>query len=266
VQPGQPSTPPQESDLPTNPGTTGPKLTTRSATLDKNGRFNISVRCTDGGSFVVTALRLGVRPIATGAYKCVGGKARPILRLNRKQAGKVGNGMQVTVAFQGGSTGTFVLRRARGIATKSDAGYWGDGYGLCGPGGSHYLHSVMPNLASGTRGSYTYYIKPWVQYWSKSTGWRWQGFSGENNSPFMKRTATPTGTAEYYSSEPGIGGSVSRLDRWSWDQGFKFGLDVYAIAAVEVWTPVNGKWSYSFNYLRSTGMVAADASAYCFFD
>ena len=74
--------------------------------------------------------------------------------------------------------------------------YWTSNFGLsCAAEGSNVAQLVAPNFSASL--PTTIDVRPWLAWYTPSTGWQWLGSRGPGKSSWYRWTATPSGVAEW---------------------------------------------------------------------
>jgi hypothetical protein len=146
---------------------------------------------------------------------------------------------------------TYRLSLAVGASTPITS-VWTSFNGLrCGTGDQAQL--LAPNFSSEPTAT-TIDVRPWLAWYTSTTGWQWLGTAGPSASAWYRWTATPTGVAEWQQS-----GTVTP---WSWAPvSITPGHDTYLVAVFEAIYWYSNP-TYVWQNARS-GPNAQTISTYC---
>lgn len=225
--------------LPTS--TAGPGLLTGFLTL--SGRsVNVKLACAASGS----ATLLGAKT----SYHCKRGRSTARFALTKAQA--------ATIPRLGGITAglTAVEKRQTERLTVSISrilpapAYWTSNFGLsCTAQGGNVAQLIAPNFSASL--PTTIDVRPWLAWYTPSTGWQWLGSRGPGKSSWYRWTATPSGVFEWQHN-----GTIAP---WTWSPITVIpGHRTYVVAAFEAvyWygNPVD-VWKYAHS---QPGSLTAD--------
>jgi hypothetical protein len=191
--PGAPTTTTGGAPAIAIPGTsTAPGLRSGVAQVS-NDTVTLSLACSRGGG--ASLLDTGVK--VTTTYKCRHGSAAPRFSLTHAQARKVlaGGGSLATLKLAGSGARPLSVQLSRGTFTPT---YWTSTFGLsCTAGGPDSALLSAPNFSVSP--ATTIDVRPWLAWYTPTTGWQWQGLLGAGKSSWIRWTGTPSGVFEWQS-------------------------------------------------------------------
>lgn len=217
--------------LPTT--TTGPGVLTGYVTLSGSS-VSVKLACAASGS----ATLLG----AKSTYRCKHGRSTATFILTKAQAGKIprlgGITAKLTVVEKG-TTEQLTVSVSKILPAPS---YWTSNFGLsCTALGSNVAQLIAPNFSASL--PTTIDVRPWLAWYTPSTGWQWLGSRGPGKSSWYRWTATPSGVFEWQQS--------GTITPWTWAPiSVAPGHGTYVVAAFEAvyWY---GNPAYVWNYAHS---------------
>lgn len=182
--------------LPTT--TAGPGVLTGFVTL--MGRsVNVKLACAASGS----ATLLGAKT----RYHCKRGRSTATFVLTKAQAAKIPRLGGITAKL------TVVEKRKTENLTVSVSKilpappYWTSNFGLfCTAQGSNVAQLIAPNFSASL--ATTIDVRPWLAWYTSSTGWQWLGSRGPDTSSWYRWTATPSGVFEWQQGQT--------ITPWTW--------------------------------------------------
>jgi hypothetical protein len=184
--------------------------------------LSLIVACHASGTATLSAAAIQSRPLARGRYKCVKGRGAIALKLPASAAGRVG--------ALGSTIGTITLDRTAFSLTLSthpgSSVVWSDGGLQCNFLGAQQSFLVAPNFQVTPPAVID--VRPWVAFYTSSSGWQWLGPAGLNRSSWYQWTASPTGVVQWYTP-------AGALNRWTWAPiSVPSGRHMYAVGVFEV--------------------------------
>jgi hypothetical protein len=217
--------------LPTT--TAGPGVLTGFVTL--SGRsVSVKLACAASGS----ATLLGART----TYRCRHGRSTATFVLTRARAATVprlgGIAAKLTVVAQG-RTESLTVSVSEILPAPS---YWTSNFGLsCNAHGSDIAQLTAPNFSASL--PTTIDVRPWLAWYTPSTGWQWLGARGPAKSSWYRWTATPTGVFEWQHNPT--------IDPWTWSPiTVAAGHGTYVVAVFEAVYWYSDP-AYVWNYART---------------
>lgn len=205
-------------------GGSGPGLLSGTASLHGT-RLSVPVACSAAGRVTLSVPTLGV--LAQARFRCIQGRGIVPLTVTPAAARSI-SGMGAAIAdlafVQGGTKEQLSL--ALGPRVQG-AGTWVSYQGLaCGTPSSDQANLLAPNFTDTP--TTTVDVRPWLAYYTASTGWQWIGTGGANASSWYRWTATPEGVAEWQTQPLGT------VSPWSWGPiSVTPGRGTYLIAVFE---------------------------------
>jgi hypothetical protein len=220
--PGQ--APPAQASLPAttlNGVPYGPGLLSGYSAV-KGTKLPVAIACQANGK---AQLRAGSVSAKT-TYRCSKGRSTIQFALKRSQASRIAKSSSLVGALtltQGAQTVRLSLSLGRSAPTPM---FWTSAFGLgCTAGGAQSAQLVAPNFTS-TASSTTIDVRPWIAWYTSTTGWQWLGSRGPGASSWYRWTATPTGVAEW--QQP------TGISPWTWGPiQIVPGRATYVIAVLE---------------------------------
>jgi hypothetical protein len=215
--------------LPTTPA--GPGLLAGFVTV--TGRsVNVNLACAASGS----ATLLGAKT----RYHCKRGRSTARFVLTKAQAAKIprlgGVTAKLTVVEKR-KTENLMVSVSKVLPAPA---YWTSDFGLsCAAQGTNVAQLVAPNFSASL--PTTIDVRPWLAWYTSSTGWQWLGSRGPGKSSWYRWTATPSGVFEWQQS--------GTITPWTWSPISVIpGHGTYVVAAFEAvyWygNPVD-VWKYA---------------------
>jgi hypothetical protein len=197
----------------------------------------VKLACAAGGS--ATLRTAGVSAKTT--YRCKRGRATALFTLTKAQAARIPRLGGVTAALtlvEKGKTEHLSVSVSKILPAPP---YWTSNFGLSctTPQGSNVAQLVAPNFSASL--PTTIDVRPWLAWYTPSTGWQWLGSRGPGKSSWYRWTATPSGVAEWQQS--------GTITPWTWGPiSVAPGHGTYLVAAFEAvyWygNPAN-VWNYA---------------------
>ncbi len=224
----------------------GPGLLSGSAGLSGR-RLGLQIACSAGGRAALSLPGVAVGTVAQAKYKCVGGRGTVSFLLAKRTTQRITSSGSVlaNVTFkQGGTTEHLSVTVGPRPATP---GFWTSAFGLqCGAPGASQAELTAPNFT--VTPTTTIDVRPWLAWYTATTGWQWLGTEGPNASRWYRWTGTPDGVAEWQTPSGGI-------NPWTWGPiSVSPGQGAYVIAVFEAvyWYshPVY-VWAYAHSYPSS---------------
>jgi hypothetical protein len=197
----------------------------------------VKLACAAGGS--ATLRTTGVSAKTT--YRCKHGRATALFALTKAQASRIPRLGGVTAGLtlvEKGKTEHLSVSVSKILPAPP---YWTSNFGLSctTPQGSNVAQLVAPNFSASL--STTIDVRPWLAWYTPSTGWQWLGSRGPGKSSWYRWTATPSGVAEWQQN--------GTITPWTWGPiSVAAGHGTYLVAAFEAvyWygNPAN-VWNYA---------------------
>jgi hypothetical protein len=227
---GYPAAPPPGVTLaagPTGPAASipgrvsGPGLLAGSGTV-RGRSLSLMVACHAAGTATLSAPAIQSSPLARSRYRCVKGRGAVVFKLSASAAGRV--------RALGTTIGTVTLGRTPFSLTLATHGvrsaFWTDGGLQCNFLGPNQSYLVAPNFQVTPPAVID--VRPWVAFYTASSGWQWLGTGGLNRSSWYQWTSTPTGVMQWYTP-------AGALNRWTWAPiSVPGGRHLYSVGVFEV--------------------------------
>ena len=223
--------------------TSGPGLTSGVIRV-RNGKLTLGIVCTSGGRVSLTAAALRAGVVAHRGYACRNRQASAQLSLKRADARKLA-ALKSTigqVSFGGGKAERFAVT----LETRpTPAPYWKDGGLECSFLGAGESYLTAPNFR--LTPSAIIDVRPWVAWYTATSGWRWMGTAGVSSSSWYRWTASPSGVLEWFTP-------AGALNPWTWAPiRVKSSQPTFAIGVFEViywYHHPRYVWSYTHSRLN----------------
>ena len=229
----------------------GPGLTSGVVRVH-NRRLTLAIACSSGGRVSLTAAALRAGVVAHRGYACRNRQALAQLSLKRADARKLAT-LKSTIAqvsFGGGNDERFSVM----LETKpTPASYWKDGGMECSFLGAGESYLAAPNFT--LTPSAVIDVRPWIAWYTPTSGWRWMGVDGVNTSSWYRWTATPSGVLQWFTP-------AGALNPWTWAPiQVTSSQPTYALGVFEViyWYH---RPRYVWSYTRSR-LNASATGSYC---
>lgn len=227
----------------------GPALATGSAPVASSGRVSFSLVCRGRGRVDLAVPALSARAAAI-PFACARGHARVSMRLRTRTARSVrAHGMTIgRLRLKQGGTSTVLTVALTGPRQPAGgAGVWSDGGLQCSSPTSSQAYLVAPNFTVSP--VTTISMRPWVAWWTATSGWHWLGLRGRNVSSWTNLTGTPTGIAEWRDAN-------GAFNPWTWGPiSVPAGQGVQAVGVFEALYWYGGRptrvWRYTTSFLAS---------------
>jgi hypothetical protein len=191
--PGAPTTTTGGAPTVAIPGTsTAPGLRSGVAQVT-NDTVTLSLACRRSGS--ATLRDTGVK--LTTTYKCRHGSAAPRFTLTHAQASRTlaGGGSLAALTLTGSGAAPLSVQLSRATFAPT---YWTSTFGLaCTADGPDSALLSAPNFTVSP--ATTIDVRPWLAWYTPTTGWQWLGLGGAGRSAWLRWTATPSGVFEWQS-------------------------------------------------------------------
>jgi hypothetical protein len=225
----------------------GPGLLSGTAGLSGR-RVQVRIACQTGGRAVLTLPGVATGTVAPTRYKCAGGRSAVSFSLSKGVASQIARNGSVLAELalkQGGATERLsVMVGPRPPAPQ----FWTSVFGLeCNSPGSGQANLLAPNFTVSP--TTTIDVRPWLAWYTPSTGWQWLGPQGPDASRWYRWTGTPNGVAEWHTPS-------GTINPWTWGPvTVSPGHGTYVVAVLEAiyWysSPVY-VWRYAHSYPAST--------------
>ena len=227
----------------------GPSLLSGLVHLDGQ-QLTLAIACRAGGrvSLYVAALRPGA--LARGTYACRHERGYARLGLRRADArrlGGLGRTLAIATVSEAGRAATLsVSLQARGPGP----GDWSDGGLVCDELGEYEPYLVAPDFTSTP--ATVIAVRPWIAWYSASTGWRWLGTIGAGASSWYRWTATPSGVSQWRTP-------AGATNPWTWAPiHVPAGRHIFTIAAFEIvygYAHPQYDWRYALSSSATDGLA-----------
>jgi hypothetical protein len=213
--------------------------------------LRVPIACGAGGSAALSVAAISRGTLAQAQYRCSRGRSTVRFVLPKATATKIASRVDLlaSLTFKQGAT-----REQLSLALQESsaaAGSWTSVYGLnCSTAGRYAGQLVAPNFTDTP--ATTVDVRPWLAWYSSSTGWQWLGTQGPARSAWYRWTATPAGVAEWQTA-----GTISP---WTWGPiSVAPGHGTYVIAVLEAiywYSHPTYVWRYARS-VPSSGVVAS---------
>ena len=184
----------------------GPGLLTGVTTL-RGYTVRLSVACSTAGNVTLSAPSLARGALAQARYRCSRFRAAVRLVLPPSAAREIAKRQSAIADLQFRENTTTERLDVLVVTRPPSASFWTSDYGLRCNRPGYQASLTAPNFSDTT--TTTVDVRPWLAWYTGSTGWRWLGTAGVNASRWYRWSATPHGVAEW--QEPG-----GTLTPWTW--------------------------------------------------
>jgi hypothetical protein len=243
-------------------GVTGPGLLSGDTVRFNRAKrtFSVPLACQADGTVRVSARPDGT--LASGRYRCSGGRGAANFVLSRKLAAKLVRRRTVAATAtvkQGAKTAKLYFTLRADGAPGAVNGFWTDGHLQCVVDGVSQAYLAEPDFTAST--AIPISTRGWVAWHTAGGGWHWLGVGGENAGRWETWTATPAGVTQFHPD-----GAISPVP-WTWGPiSVPGGQGIHLVGVYEIVYWVGGRPDYQWQYVNAgtTGAAAAGgATSYC---
>lgn len=213
--------------------------------------LRLMVACQASGTATLSATAIQSRPLGRDHYRCTKGRGAVAFKLPASVPGRV-RALHSTI-------GTIVLGRTSFSLTLSTRSvpdvFWSDGGLQCNFLGANQPFLVAPNFQVTPPAVID--VRPWVAFYTTSSGWQWLGTDGLERSTWYQWTASPGGVLQWFTP-------AGALNRWTWAPiSVPSGHHIYAVGVFEVeYLYRHPTYVWEFAKSQSTGAATGTYCAY----
>jgi len=162
----------------------------------------VNIACRAGGNASLSANgKLGQTK-----YRCSGGRSTVSFKLTKASASRVAHS-GTTLATVALTTGGATYRLSLSLGRTSAPQFWTSFLGLnCQAQGPDSAVLTAPNFQDVP--ATTIDVRPWLAWYTASTGWQWLGTRGTGRSAWYEWTASPIGVSEWQ--------TPTGISPWTW--------------------------------------------------